>query len=73
MMALVTALLMIAHCVGLLAQEEVVTISRSGNGDIIRVSSSEGSCYNETCARNFTTYLVEERECENDTTLQRGE
>ena len=56
-------------------QKEVVSISRirSGEGDIAKISSSDGSCHNESCDRNFTTYLVEERECENDTTLQRSE
>ena len=55
------------------ALEEVITISRSGDGDIFEVSSSEGSCFNESCAGDFSTYLVEEEECENDSTLQRSE
>ena len=55
------------------ALEEVITISRSGDGDLFEVSSSEGSCFNESCAGDFSTYLVEERECENDSTLQRSE
>ena len=54
------------------ALEEVVTISRSGDGDLFEISSSEGSCFNESCAGDFT-YLVEEKMCENDTTLQRSE
>ena len=71
---LVTALLIASgRFVELSAQGEVVTISRSGNGDIFRVSSSEGSCFNESCAGDFSTYLVEERECVSDTTLQRSE
>ena len=71
---LVTALLIESgRFVELSAQGEVVTISRSGEGDIVRVSSSEGSCFNESCAGDFSTYLMEEEECENDTTLQRSE
>ena len=71
--ALLTALLIASG--ELLAQKEVVSISRirSGEGDIAKISSSDGSCHNESCAGNFTTYLVEERVCENDTTLQRSE
>ena len=73
---LVTALLIASGSfIELLAQKEVVSISRirSGEGDIAKISSSDGSCHNESCDRNFTTYLVEERVCENDTTLQRSE
>ena len=74
MVALVTALLIPSGSyVEVSALEEVVSISRSGDKDTYRVSSSNGSCSNESCAGNFTTYLVEERECENDTTLQKSE
>ena len=74
MIALVVAVLIASgKLVEVSAQEEVITISRSGDGDLFEVSSSEGSCFNESCAGDFSTYLVEERECENDTTLQRSE
>ena len=73
-MVLVGALLIVSGQFDQLsALEEVVSISRSGDKDTYRVSSSNGSCSNESCAGNFTTYLVEERECENDTTLQKSE
>ena len=72
--ALVTALLMPSGSfVEVSALKEVVTISRSGEGDTYRVRSSDGSCSDESCAGDFSTYLVEERECENDSTLQRSE
>ena len=73
-MVLVGALLIVSGQFDQLsALEEVVSISRSGDKDTYRVSSSNGSCSNESCAGNLTTYLVEERECENDTTLQKSE
>lgn len=75
MMALVIALLILVsdQFVATSAQEEeMVNVTRSGDGDTVLVASPEGSCRDERCARRFATYLVEDRMCENDTTLQRS-
>lgn len=50
-----------------------VYITRSAEGgDVLSVNSTEESC-NESCNNTFPTYLVEDRECVNNTVLQRGE
>ena len=75
-MSLVTALVILSGTFAeLSAQEErtAVTVTRSGYGDIVRVIFSGGSCNDTSCALNSSTYLVEERECKNDITLQKSE
>ena len=53
--------------------EEQVSVTR-GDGDYVSLSSpEEGSCNISPCAQNFSSYLVEDRACVNDTTLQRSE
>ncbi len=52
------------------AQGDVVTVTRSEEGDMFGICLSEGSYVNESCASgDFTTYLVEDKECVNDTSL----
>ena len=54
------------------AQGDVLTVTRSGD-DIVGVCSSDGSYFNESCASgDFTTYMVEDKEWVNDTTLIRN-
>ena len=51
------------------AQGDVITVIRSGD-DTVKICSSDGFYFNESCASgDFTTYMVEDKECVNDTTL----
>ena len=53
--------------------EEQVSVTRGGDGDYVSLNSSQGSCRISSCAQNFSSYLVEDRACVNDTTLQKSE
>ena len=55
-----------------LGQEVPVSVTRGGDGDMVSLSSSEGSCRILNCSED-SSYLVEDRECVEDTTLQRSE
>ena len=74
-MSLLTALVILSGMFAELSAQErtAVTVTRSGYGDVIRIIFSGGSCNDTSCALNSSTYLVEERECKNDSTLQRSE
>ncbi len=68
-LALILMLMVVSGRLGS-AQGDVVTVTRSGEGDMVEFCSSEGSCVNESCASgDFTTYLVADKECVNDTSL----
>ena len=51
--------------------EEQVSVTR-GREDIVSVCSSESPCTALACPQNFSSYLVKDRACVEDTTLQRS-
>ena len=66
---LVRIVMLVVLGVVLAQGEEQVSVTRGGDGDYVSLSSPEGSCRISPCAQNFSSYLVEDRTCVNDTTL----
>ena len=65
-------LVLLLGCVGLSAQEVPVSVTRGRDGDSVSLCGSfGGSCRVSDCPPH-SSYLVEDRECVEDTTLQRS-
>ena len=69
---LIEAVISVTWLSMVLGQEVPVSVTRGGDGDIVSLSSSEGFCGVTNCSED-SSYLVEDRECVEDTTLQRSE